>query len=666
MNFNEAKSRYSELVKVINRHNYNYYTLDAPSITDKEYDVLYAELLMLEQEFPELIEFDSPSRRVGGPVLSGFNKVVRDVPMLSLGNTYNVEELLDFLKKVGDRETVTEFKHDGLSMEIKYVGGFYHQAATRGDGTVGEDVTENVRTIKNLPLKIESLVGTGKTVTIRGEVVIDFASFDLINRQQAEKGEKIYANPRNLAAGSVRQLDSTIAAKRPLRFIAYQILEQDQFEQQDEVLSTLAEYGFQTTINTPLVKLPLVTKDPNKIIEIYNLLQKVRAELPFPIDGLTVKVNKLKEQEELGMISKSPKWATALKFEPEEIVTKVLDIIVQVGRTGALTPVAILDPVPVGGVTVERATLHNQSEIDAMGVRIGGYVAIRRSGDVIPEVVRYLPERSCPILKVYKMKPECPECGSVAVRPEGEAIIRCTNNKCTGVVVASLAHYVSRKGMNIDKVGERLIEVLVRKGLVKKPSDLYKLSEEQLLTLEKQGKKSVENILKNIKSTKKHTLWQFIHAMGIRHVGESTSKDLAKTFKTVEGFLLGASRAEELAKIPDVGVVMQESISRTVSSVDFQEEVREIIKNGVQIEEMVERIGGPLSGKTFLITGTLPIKRDAAKAVIEEAGGSVLGSVSNKLNFLIVGDDPGDKVEKAKSKGAVVLNWDGVLKMIAA
>jgi DNA ligase (NAD+) len=664
-----SKKRHEELKKIISEHDYNYHVLDKPVISDYEYDQLYSELIKLEKEGGNLDLSDSPSQRVGATPLGAFTKVTHRKPMLSLANSYSPEDISEFdervknfLKTEAALEYLAEPKFDGLSMELVYENGELVKAITRGDGTTGEDVTQNIKTIKSIPLKLKTSTPPA-LLEVRGEVLMLKADFAKLNEQQQENGQQSFANPRNAAAGTVRQLDSKIASSRPLKFFAYALGEVEgiEFKTQKDIGKYFEKVGIPTapTLWPELVR---VCKGADEAIEYYHFIEKERPQLPFDIDGIVIKVNSLRIQEDLGLVARSPRWATAAKFKPEQAQTLVENILVQVGRTGAMTPVAIMKPVRVGGVTVTNATLHNQEEIDRKDVRIGDTVVIQRAGDVIPEIVEVVlakrPKNSVP----YLIPTKCPACGSPVHKLEGEVVTRCTNPLCIAVMKESLKHFVARRAMNLDKIGDRLIETLVDQKLVTKFSDLYRLNKEDLLAMDRQGEKSVENILKSVENSKDTTLARFIFALGIRFVGEQTAKHVADHFLTVENFL--AAKEEDLLQVPEIGPKVAKAILEAVSNPKMVKEVRDMVSLGVKIKTAQRSTTGKLSGMSFLITGTLPVKRDDAKDLIEKNGGKILGSVSSKLNYLVVGDDPGSKLDKAQSLGVTVISWDDLQGMV--
>lgn len=665
MSQNSVQKRHNELKKLIRQHDELYYLKDRPTISDYEYDQLFNELLQIEKTQKDLDLSDSPTQRVGGEAISSFKKVPHRKPMLSLSNSYSTEEIIDFdlrikkfLRRSEPVEYYAELKLDGLSMELIYENGLLVRALTRGDGTVGEDVTHNIKTIKTIPLKLHTTTPP-KLLEVRGEVILFKKDFLNMNLAYQEAGEDTFANPRNAAAGTVRQLDPKVAASRPLKFMAYALGNCDgiTFSSQKNISEVLKELGL------PIIDrdLTLCSSDPNDLVNYYLQIEKRRSKLDFDIDGIVIKVNSLALQEDLGLVARSPRWATATKFKPEQAETLVENIVIQVGRTGALTPVAIMKPVKVGGVTITNATLHNQDEIDRKDVRIGDTVFIQRAGDVIPEIVSVNLSRRPKNSKAYIISDICPGCGKKALREEGEAVLRCTNPFCNSILKESIKHFVSRRAMNLEKIGDKLIGALVDNNLIKSFSDLYRLKKEQLLNLERQGEKSVDNILNSIAASRKTTLARFIYALGIRFVGEQTAKLLADHFVSIENFLKAAK--EELETIPEIGPKVSISILRALENKNFINEISELTKY-IELEKSTRASFGPLSGKSFLITGTLPIKRDEAQEIIEKNGGKLLSGVSSKLNYLIVGDDPGSKVDKAQSLEVKIISWDELLKMI--
>lgn len=667
---NAAGKRHEELKETLARHDYLYFVLDQPQIADFEYDKLFKELVDLEKAHPELDRRDSPSQRVGAKPLDHFKKADHRLPMLSLSNTYSPDDLVEFDKRVQkfrreekEIEYFGEPKFDGLAVELIYEDGHFVRALTRGDGVTGEDVTENVRTIRSIPLRLRTSKPP-RLLEVRGEILLFKADFVRLNESQDEQGLPVFANPRNAAAGTIRQLDSSITAKRPLRFFCYSLgaLEGVTFESQESAEKTLGDWGLPIVPDHKSTKLRRICKGAEEIVAFYHEIEKIRHELPFEIDGVVLKVNSFALQEDLGLVARSPRWATAAKYKPQQAQTTVEEIAIQVGRTGALTPVAVMKPVKVGGVTITNATLHNQEELERKDVRVGDTVVIHRAGDVIPEIVSVVMDRRPQNSKPFRMPTRCPECSEPVEKTEGEVAIRCVNPVCPAVMKETLKHFVGRRAMNVDKVGDRLIETLFEQNLVKKYSDLYRLKKSDLLELERQGEKSVDNILNSIEKSKQTTLPRFIFALGIRFVGEQTAKLLADHFGTIENFL--AAQQDDLLQVPEIGPKVADMILHAIGNKEFQSEVHRLIKHGVQIQTPKRNLAGPLSGKSFLVTGTLPVKRDEAHQIIESNGGKILGSVSSKLSYLIVGDDPGSKVDKANSLGLAIIDWSELLRMI--
>jgi DNA ligase (NAD+) len=654
----KARDHAQELRKIIAGHDYNYYVLDKPVITDYEYDQLYSELQKLESDYPELVTPDSPTQRVGGAPLEAFEKGKHRQPMLSLQNSYSVDDIVAFDERVkkflGTKDDVAYYcepKFDGLAIELIYENGQFVRALTRGDGDVGEDVTQNIRTLRSVPLKL-----TGKTIPalleVRGEVLIYKSDFAELNEQQQESGLEPFANPRNAAAGSIRQLDPKITATRPLRVFCYAFGSTEGIapKTQDQFISLLSNLGLPTS---PLHR---ISKSAQQAVDFYNHVLEQRHKLPFDIDGVVIKVNDLGLQQELGTIARSPRWATAAKFPPEQAQTIIEDIVVQVGRTGALTPVAVMQPVRVGGVTITHATLHNQDEIDRKDVRVGDTVIIQRAGDVIPEVVRSIPDKRPKKSTPFKIPNKCPECGSVATRAENEVVLRCTNNLCPAVVKESLKHFVSRRAMNIDKVGDKIVDQLVGAGLVNKFSDFYRLRIEDIRKLERQGERSTANIIESIDASRKPTLARFIYALGLRFIGEQTAKVLAQHFGSVEK-LLKAPR-EELVEIEGIGDTVADSLLLALQNKALLQEIELIQKLGIEITNPQKSTAGKFTGLTFVITGTLPVHRDKAKEIIEAQGGKAASTVSKKTNYVLAGEEAGSKLDKAKELDVPVISWE--------
>lgn len=658
MDFQQAEKRAEELRKLLNQYNYEYFVLDKPSVTDQEYDRLMQELKEIEEKYPQLIDPLSPTQRVGGEVLSGFQKVVHLVPMLSLSNAFNEGDLRDFDRRIrqvvgDDYSYVCELKIDGLAVSLRYENGIFVQGSTRGDGTVGEDITANLRTIRSLPLQLKENV----TLEVRGEAFMPKKSFLALNKKREENGEELFANPRNAAAGSLRQLDPKIAASRHLDIFIYAIgyIENKKIENHSEGLDYLDYLGFKTN------KERRKCKNINEVIEYIQKWQVERANLPYEIDGIVVKLDNYKQQEMLGATAKSPRWAIAYKFPAEEVVTKLIDIELSVGRTGVVTPTAILEPVRVAGTTVQRASLHNEDLIREKDIRIGDYVIIRKAGDIIPEVVNVLTERRTGEEKPFSMPETCPECNSQLVRLDGEVALRCINPKCPAQIREGLIHFVSRDAMNIEGLGEKVITQLFEKNLIHDVADLYKLKKEQLINLERMGEKSVTNLLNAIQSSKNNSLERLLFGLGIRHVGQKAAKILAQHFKTID--CLASASIEQLMSIHEIGEKMATSIYTYFRMPEVQQLIQELKSLGVNTTykgpdatELSEE-DSIFAGKTVVLTGKLEnLTRNEAKEKIEKLGGKVTNSVSKNTDIVIAGSDAGSKLAKAKSLGITI--WD--------
>ncbi|MDS1028975.1 NAD-dependent DNA ligase LigA [Bacillota bacterium LX-D] len=663
MDLQEAEKRLAYLRKEIEKHNYQYYVLDAPLITDAQYDVLMKELISLEQQFPQLVTPDSPSHRVGGLALKVFQSYDHRKPLLSLGNAFNAEDLREFHRRVtsqvgGEVEYVVEHKIDGLSIGLIYENGILATGATRGDGTTGEDVTTNIKTIPAIPLRI----GTDlPRLEVRGEVYMGKKAFARINQEREENGELTFANPRNAAAGSVRQLDPKVTANRNLSAFIYEVthIEGQKLTFQDEVLEFLQKLNF------PINQHYKICKSIEEAINYCQEWTSKRSELPYEIDGMVIKVNDLRQQNELGTTAKSPRWAIAYKFPAEQVETVVEDIIVRVGRTGVLTPTACLKPVRVAGSTVSRATLHNEDIIREKDIKIGDKVLIQKAGDVIPEVVEVLKEQRSGAEKDFTLPQRCPECGAKVVRPENEVAARCTGGlACPAQVREGIIHFVSRDAMNIEGLGPKVIEQLLNTGLIKDAADLYYLQAEQLIKLERMGQQSVNNLLTAIRESKERDLGQLIFALGIRHVGSKAGKLLAKHFQSLDE--LAQASIDELQKIPDIGLKAAESMLNFFAEPINQKVIAKLRQAGVNMTSSQKAVvPGRLQDKKFVITGTLAkMNRKEAEALIEEQGGQVASSVSKKTDYVVVGEDPGSKYTKALQLGVAILNEDEFLSLI--
>lgn len=663
-----ARKQVTELAAEIARYDYQYYVLDAPSISDSGYDGLYRQLVDLEQKFPELITIDSPTQRVGGSASSAFESVTHRQAMLSLNNAFADDELAAFDKRIrealgiGSVTYALEPKFDGLAITLTYENGLFSQGATRGDGYKGENVTHNLRTIRAIPAKLDT-PNPPKLLEVRGEVLMLKRDFEQLNLNQEKAGAKLFANPRNAAAGSLRQLDPQITATRPLHFFAYGLGEAvgvPKLNSHSEAMQYLAELRF------PVSDLRAVKQGAQGLLDYYQVIGAKRTSLPFDIDGVVYKVNNFAQQNELGFVSRAPRWAIAHKYPAEEAKTVIEDITVQVGRTGAITPVARLKAVFVGGVTVTNATLHNEDELRRKDIRIGDTVIVRRAGDVIPEVVSVVLENRPQDARLFTMPITCPECDSHIERPADEAVARCTGGLiCPAQRKQAITHFASRRAMDIEGMGEKLADQLVEASLVKSLDDIYKLDIATLAGLERMAQKSAQNVSDALNSSKQTTLARFIYGLGIRNVGEATAKDLAAHFGGLQA-LLDAS-LEALLQVNDVGPIVAESILQFFGEPHNRQVIESMIKLGVNWPETAgkQTASGVLLGKTLVLTGTLPnLSRDAAQALIEAAGGKVSGSVSKKTHYVVAGSDAGSKLEKAQELGVPVINEADLLALL--
>jgi len=666
-----AAARVAALRREIGEHDYRYYVLDAPTVSDAEYDALFRELADLEAQHPALVTPESPTQRVGGAPATTFDAVTHRVPMLSLNNAFSDEEAEAFDRRVreglgvDDVEYAVEPKFDGLAISLAYEQGRFAVGATRGDGSTGEDVTPNLRTIAAIPL---ALAGgeVPPFIEVRGEVLMLKRDFEALNAAQAAKGEKTFANPRNAAAGSLRQLDARITASRRLAFYAYGIGDVRWGKvappaTHDELMRLLA------TLHFPVARERATARGLAGLLGYYRELGLRRASLPFEIDGAVYKVNELALQERLGFVSRAPRFAIAHKFPAEEMTTEVVGIDVQVGRTGALTPVARLSPVFVGGVTVTNATLHNEDEVRRKDVRIGDTVVVRRAGDVIPEIVRVLPERRPPGAREFVMPARCPECGSAVARLPDEAVARCTGGLfCPAQRKQALLHFASRRAVDIEGLGDKLVDQLVDTGLVQTPADVYRLGVDDLAGLPRMAEKSAANVIAAIEKSKATTLARFIFALGIRHVGEATAKDLARHFGGLDALLEAGQ--EELLEVTDVGPVLAESIARFFAERHNRDVIAALRVAGVHWPQTQPQRAprGMLTGLTLVLTGTLPtLTREDAKALIEAEGGKVAESVSKKTSYVIAGAEAGSKLAKARELAIPVRDEDGLRRLLA-
>jgi DNA ligase (NAD+) len=663
----QARKEIDQLRSRIEHHNYRYYVLDAPEISDQDYDRMMRRLQELEGIYPDLVTPQSPTQRVGAPPLEEFGTVRHSVPMLSLQNALTDEELTEFDGRVKrllgteDFEYVAEPKIDGLAVEVVYRDGIYEQGSTRGDGYLGEDVTENLRTVRSLPLRLRA---GGKAVPslleVRGEVYIGKRDFARLNDKREESGEPLFANPRNAAAGSVRQLDPSVTATRNLDVFLYASgrVEGTGFRTHWEVLEAFKSWGLRVN---PEIR---ICKSVAEAADFHRRLEARREDLDYEIDGVVFKVNPLDLQEKLGQISRSPRWAIAYKFEPEQAITVIKDIRVQVGRTGALTPVAAMEPVHIGGVEVKSATLHNQDEIDRKDIRVGDTVIVQRAGDVIPEVVAVIKEKRTGKEKKFTVPDRCPVCGSHVHRDPDEAVSRCTNMSCPAIIKQSIRHFASKAALDIDGLGTKIIDQLVEKGLVKTVADLYRLTKKDLMGLERLGDKSSDNLLRAIQKSKKTTLTRLTYALGIRHVGDHVARVLAEQYSSMED--LAKAEVDELTSIREIGPKVAESIHAFFGEKENRDVVADLMDLGIEYRRAAPAGGGKLEGKAFVFTGALKdLTRDEAKQIVENLGGRVVASVSKKVDYVVVGEDPGSKFDQAEKLGIKTIDEAEFRKMIS-
>ncbi|MDS7966086.1 NAD-dependent DNA ligase LigA [Acinetobacter sp. V117_2] len=660
-----------QLIQLIAKHNHAYYVMDQPTISDSEYDHLFHQLKALEEQYPELVQADSPTTKVGGQALSKFESVTHVVPMLSLGNVFNQEDLFAFARRVEERlpnqkvQYEVELKLDGLAISLWYENGVLVRGVTRGDGETGEDITQNVKTIRNLPKVLHSeKYDIPRLLEVRGEVLMPKSGFEKLNADQEAKGEKTFANPRNAAAGSLRQLDPNIAASRPLAFYAYGIAQCEpnhNLTTMHDSLQWLTELGFQ------IAERQYLCNSIQEVQQRYEQIQQERPNLQVEIDGMVVKVDDLKQQQQLGFLSREPRWATAYKFPAQAALTTVEQIDWQVGRTGTLTPVARLNPVFVGGVTVSNVTLHNIGEIHRLDVRVGDTVSVYRTGDVIPKVEKVWPEFRPAEAEVVHLPENCPVCASPVVMPEGEALARCSGGLyCAAQRIEAIRHFVSRKALDIEGLGDRWVESLLHLDLLKDVADIYHLHEhrETLLGIEKMGEKSVQNLIDAIEASKKTTLARFIYALGIRGVGETTARMLANTFQTLEA--LKAADIEALKKTPDVGDITAEWIADFFLAPHNIEVLDRLIAAGIHWDAPIAPTRQPLNGESWVLTGTLEqMTRDQATQMLQALGARVSGSVSSKTKCVVAGEKAGSKLEKAAKLGIPVMNETDFLSLMA-
>lgn len=665
----QIQNRINKLREEINSHNYSYYVLDNPEIPDSEYDRLLRELGDIEEQNPQLITSDSPTQRVGAKPLDSFSEVKHEVPMLSLGNAFSDQDMSDFDKRIREGveseniEYAAEPKLDGLAISLLYEGGLLVRAATRGDGRTGEDVTLNIRTIDAIPLKLRG-ENYPAVIEIRGEVVMPKAGFEKLNRQQLAKGEKPFVNPRNAAAGSLRQLDPKITATRPLSFYSYGIGLINGMSlpnKHSDMMNKLKSWGLRINPESRVVI------GAQGCVDYYKNLATKRNDLPDEIDGIVYKVNEIKFQDMMGFVSRAPRWAIARKFPAQEEMTKLTGIDIQVGRTGALTPVARLEPVFVGGVTVSNATLHNQDEIDRLDVRVGDNVIVRRAGDVIPQIVSVVKSKRIGKPRRFHLPDTCPVCGSETARFEDEAVTFCTGGLyCEAQRKEAIKHFASRRAMNIDGLGDKLVEQLVDEGLIHTIADLYQLGVDDLSKLERMAEKSAKNLVASLEKSKKTTLARFVFSLGIHSIGETTAQTLANHFSTLENIM--NADEEKLLAVPDIGPIVAENLITFFKQEHNIEVVEQLIAVGINWPKIKKKSVNeqPLAGKIFVVTGTLEtMGRNDVKAALQELGAKVSGSVSKKTDYVVVGDNPGSKATKAADLGITILDEKAFAELLS-
>lgn len=649
------KEEIFKLVALLNKYSYDYYVEDNPQISDTEYDTLYKQLEKLEQEYPEFILDNSPTQRVGDRVLDEFEKVIHKVPMLSLSNTFSIEDLRDFDSRISKLssddsiEYICELKIDGLAISINYENGKLVSAATRGDGMVGENVTENIKTIFSIPKTLK----TKKSFEVRGEVYLPKKSFELLNKEREENNEVLFANPRNAAAGSLRQLDSKITAKRRLSAFIYSVVGDENINSQKMALTVAADLGLPVNPNFKLCK----TID--EVVDYIMYWEEHKQDLPYEIDGIVIKVNSYSLQEEIGSTQKSPRWATAYKFPEEELATKLLDIELSVGRTGIITPVAVLNPINISGSTVSKASLHNKDIIDELDIHIGDMVVVKKAGEIIPKVVRVVEELRLANSEKYVMPNICPSCKSKTFTKEGDPFTRCLNLDCPEQNIRKIIHFASREALNIEGLGDKVVATLYEKGIIKHTIDLFSLDRNKLVELERMGDKSVDNLLNAIENSKQSSLDKVIFALGILNVGKKAGKILAEYYKNLTNF--SKATVDELLELPDIGLITAESIVDYLSNANNLRFINELIEIGMnpQYEIQNKNTDNIFSGKTIVLTGKLvELTRNEAKEYLERFGAKVTGSVTSKTDYVIAGEKAGSKLAKAEQLGIQVLSED--------
>lgn len=659
----DVKKKMDELIDLINYHSNKYYNEDTPEISDFEYDNLMKELMKIETEHPELKREDSPSTRVGGKPLDKFNQVTHKIPMLSLSNAYSAQDLKDFDKRVResvnkDVEYVVEFKIDGLSVGLTYVDGVFKTGATRGNGVIGEDITQNLKTVKTIPLKIDDK----EEIIVRGEVYISKENFERINEQQEENGLQLFANPRNLAAGTLRQLDSKLTAKRPLDIFIFNLeyMQNEKFKTHSQSLEYLSNLGFKVSPNFKICK---TIEDVIEHIEYWTIN---RSDLSFEIDGMVIKVNDLEEREQMGYTAKSPRWAIAYKFPAEQKKTKLKDIIVEVGRTGTITPTAILEPVRLAGTVVARATLHNEDYINEKDIRIGDTVLVQKAGDIIPQVVEVIKEDRTGDEIKFHMPEKCPVCHEPTVRLEGEAAVKCINMSCPAQIRRGIIHFASRDAMNIDGLGESIISLLLDNKIIKDVADLYYIKKEDIVNLERLGEKSATNLINAIEKSKNNDLYRLINGLGIKYIGVKGAKVLAKSFKSLDDII--NSSIEELTNLEEFGEVMADSVVeffKEDKNIVVINKLKEVGVNTLSSNSEDNGLANIFDKMKIVLTGTLPtLKRNDAKELIEARGGKATSSVSKSTTFVLAGEEAGSKLTKANELGVTVIDEAKFLELL--
>ncbi|MCK4233490.1 NAD-dependent DNA ligase LigA [candidate division WOR-3 bacterium] len=660
----KIKEKVEKLRDKLNFHNYRYYVLNDPVISDTDYDILMKELIELENKYPELITTTSPTQRIGEELTGGFPTVSHSVPMLSLDNTYSEDELREFDKRIAknliseEYEYIVELKFDGFAVSLEYRDSEFIRGSTRGNGTVGDEVTKNLKTINAVPLRLISKDSKLKDIEVRGEVFMSRPVFEKLNKEREKNGNPLFANPRNAAAGSIKNIDPHIVAQRKLDIFIHTVVEPHPFINHLDAMENLKNAGFKVT---PVLE---VAKDIEDVIDVCKKWQSRRNTLEYGVDGMVVKINNFEQHKRLGATIKSPRWAFAYKFPAEQAVSKIIDILLSVGRTGTITPIAVLEPVQLSGTTVSRSTLHNQDEIKRKDIRIGDYVIVEKGGEVIPKVVKVVEEKRTGKEKKFRMPHKCPVCGSDLVQSEEEVAVRCINRSCPAQVKGSIQHFASRSAMDIEGLGYVLVDQLVENGLVKSFTDIYQLKLEDLVNLERMGVKSSENLLTAIEKSKDRGLSMFIFALGIRYVGIKAAKILSSEFKSMDNLMKASF--EDLESVEEIGPIMAESIVNFFRNEVNKKMISDLNKSGVKMQLLKKNKGKiSLLGKNFVLTGVLmDFTREEAKETIESLGGKVTSSVSSKTDYVVVGENPGSKFDKAKILGVKTINEEEFKKML--